>query len=305
MASSEYVYCYKDKKTFDSVLGNVRMLTRKNFRCDMHMQEFFEINIITRGRGKHHIGDNIIDTEAGDVFVVPPMVKHGYSRKDGELDVFHILIGNKFIEKNIAELQTIPSFFVLFTAEPLMRETAKSPLHLHLDEKQFAKINKYLTESLEFQAFNDTFDASMRCSYCMMLITLLCKTYTENSKKESSKAINPDGLFMQVLSMIHERYYDKLTIADLAKATKLSRSLFIKKFKQICGLPPLEYITVKRIEAAEQMLLNTNLSIMDIAFKCGFYDSSHFSKKFISKNGISPSEYRKTLSRLVSNSNLN
>ena len=76
--------------------------------------------------------------------------------------------------------------------------------------------------------------------------------------------------------MIHERYYDKLTIADLAKATKLSRSLFIKKFKQICGLPPLEYITVKRIEAAEQMLLNTNLSIMDIAIKCGFYDSSHF-----------------------------
>ena len=87
------------------------MLTRKNFHCDMHMQEFFELNIITHGHGKHYIGDNVVDAETGDVFVIPPMVKHGYSRDDGALDVFHILIGNKFIAKNIAELQKIPSFF--------------------------------------------------------------------------------------------------------------------------------------------------------------------------------------------------
>ena len=171
--SDEYIYCYKDKKTFEHVLGNVRMLTRKNFRCDMHMQEFFEMNIITRGKGKHHIGDNVVDAEMGDVFVIPPMVKHGYSRKEGELDVFHLLIGNKFIEKNIAELQKIPSFFVLFTAEPLMRATTKAPLYLHLDEEQFSKIYKLLCESLEYQVFDDSFDATIRSSYCMMIIALL------------------------------------------------------------------------------------------------------------------------------------
>ena len=101
---------------------------------------------------------------------------------------------------------------------------------------------------------------------------------------------------MQVVSMIHERYYDKLTIEELAKVAKLSRSVFIKKFKEICGLPPLEYITKQRIESAEQMLKNTKLSILDIAFKCGFYDTSHFAKNFIKKNGVSPSKYRKNLS---------
>ena len=293
--NSEYVYCYKDKKTFSNVLGNVRMLIQKNFRCDIHMQEFFEINIITRGRGKHHIGDNVVDAEKGDVFVVPPMVKHAYSREEGELDVFHILIGNRFIEKNIAELQTIPSFFVLFTAEPLLRAQSKVPLHLHLDESQFAKVYKLLIESLDYQIFQDTFDAIMRSSYCMMIIGMLCKVYQDNSSKEDVHSENPDMLFMQVISMIHERYYDKLTISVLAKAANLSRSIFIKRFKEVCGLPPLEYITMKRIEAAEQMLLNTNLSIMEIAFKCGFYDSAHFAKKFINKNGVSPSDYRKKL----------
>ena len=98
---------------------------------------------------------------------------------------------------------------------------------------------------------------------------------------------------MQAISMIHEHYNDKITISNLAKIARLSRSVFIKKFKEICGLPPLEYITVKRIEAAEQMLANTQLSILEISFKCGFYDSSHFAKKFMKKNGISPYEYRK------------
>ena len=292
-SDNENIYCYKDQKTFAPVLGNVRMLTKKNFRCDMHMQEFFEINIITEGKGKHYIGDNIVDAEIGDVFVVPPMVKHAYTH-EGALEVFHILIGNKFIEKNIAELQKIPSFFVLFTAEPLMRATAKAPLHLHLDDEQFTKINKLLCESLEYQVFDDAFDAVVRSSYCMMIIALLCEIYTENSKKDRRVASNEDELFMQVISMIHERYYEKLTITNLARMAQISRSLFIKRFKEICGLPPLEYISRQRIEAAEQMLLNTNLSIVDIAFKCGFYDAAHFAKIFIKKNGISPSVYRKT-----------
>ena len=289
---NDYIYCYKDKKTFDPVLGSVRMLLKADYLMTVHMQEFFEINIITRGKGKHYIADNVVNVEVGDVFVIPPMVKHGYSGGSG-FDVFHVLIGNKFIEKNIAELQKIPSFFVLFTAEPLMRATAKAPLYLHLDAEQFKKIYKLLCESLEYQVFEDAFDAVVRSSYCMMIISLLCEIYTDNSKKESKIMSNSDELFMQVISMIHERYYEKLTIEDLAKVAKLSRSLFIKRFKEICGLPPNEYITKQRIEAAEQMLKNTKLSILDIAFKCGFYDTSHLAKNFIKKNGISPSQFRK------------
>lgn len=294
-SNNEYIYCYKDQKTFQPVLGNVRMLLKDNYQTNVHMQEFFEINIITQGKGRHYIGDNVVDVEVGDVFVVPPMVKHAYEGGEG-FDVFHVLIGNKFIERNIAELQKIPSFYALFTAEPLMRATSKSPLHLHLNEEQFSVINKKLLESLEFQCFSDIFDANLRCSYCMMIITLLCKIYTENSRKEDETASNPDELFMQAISMIHERYYEKISVLELSKIAQLSRSVFMKRFKEICGLPPIEYMTKLRIEAAEQMLLNTNLSIMDIAFKCGFYDSAHFAKKFIKKNGISPSEYRKKVS---------
>ena len=62
-------------------------------------------------------------------------------------------------------------------------------------------------------------------------------------------------------------------------------------------MTPLEYITKKRIEVAEAMLKNTSFSVLDIAFKTGFYDASHFSKVFTAKNGVSPTVYRKNNSK--------
>ena len=287
------VYYYKSSYMFRTKLEHIRMFVMDNYEIGMHMQEFFEINIITRGKGEHFIENSKIEANVGDVFIVPPMVRHGYLGGEG-FDVFHILISDEFIKKNITELQMIPSFFVLFTAEPLMRASAKSPLHIHLNNEQFLQVNEKLLESLKYNTKFDAFDALIRSSYALLIITLLCKIYTENSKKKQYDAeLNPDESFMHAISMIHERYYEKLTISELSKVAQLSRSLFIKRFKEICGVPTLEYITRQRIEAAEYMLLKTAFSISEISCKCGFYDSSHFSKTFTAKRGISPSDYRK------------
>ena len=286
------VYYYKSSYMFRTKLEHIRMFVMDNYEIGMHMQEFFEINIVTRGKGEHFIENRRIEANVGDVFIVPPMVRHGYLGGEG-FDVFHILVSDEFIKKNITELQMIPSCFFMFTAEPLMRATAKSPLHIHLNDKQFLLINEKLHESLKYNTKYDAYDALIRSSYGLLIITLLCKIYTENSKKQCNTEHNPDESFMHAISMIHERYCEKLTIAELSKVAQLSRSLFIKRFKEICGVPPLEYITRQRIEAAEYMLLNTAFSISEISYKCGFYDSSHFSKMFTAKNGISPSDYRK------------
>ena len=119
----------------------------------------------------------------------------------------------------------------------------------------------------------------------------MCKAYTENNKLNIRK--NSDSLFVNAISYIHENYHKKITIDELAKISHLSRSSFVHKFKEICKMTPLEYITKRRIESAEYMLLNTKFSLLDIAFKCGFYDAAHFFRTFSAYKGISPSAYRK------------
>lgn len=284
-------FYYESKRTFKSELDNAHGYVMKNYRIGMHMQEFFEINIVTRGRGKHYIEDNCLDAEVGDVFIIPPMVRHGYTGGEG-FDVFHLTLSDRLIEKNMKELQMLPSFFALFTAEPLLRVKGRKGLHLKLTESQFGDVNGLLSQLLVMRGRKSSCYSLARSGIAISVIALLCEAHTENNELPTTR--DRDVNFINAISYIHENYSEKLTIDKLAETARLSRSSFVHKFKEICQMTPLEYITDKRIKSAEYMLLNTKLSLIDIAFKCGFYDVAHFSRTFIKRNGLSPSAYRKS-----------
>lgn len=284
-------YYFESKQIFRHELDSIRAFIEEDYAVGMHMQDFFEINIITRGRGKHYIEENVLSAKDGDVFIVPPHVKHGYTGGPG-FDVFHILISDRFIKKHMVDLQMLPSFFILFSAEPLMRAKAKKPLHLRLSEDQFQGVRAVLDEMLLYRRAKDVSDYLIRNSLTIVLISLLCKLYTETAKSTESAVSKNDEAFMRAISMIHERYYEKLTITELAETALLSRSAFIRKFREVCNMPPSEYITRRRLEAAEYMLTHTEFSIFEISLKTGFYDASHFNKIFTAQEGCSPSDYR-------------
>ncbi len=285
-------YLYESKDTFVSEIDEVHAFPRSDFEAEMHMQDFFEINIITRGRGNHYIEDNSVQTQKGDVFVVPPMVRHGFKGGRG-FDVFHVLISDRFIKRNISELQLIPSFFTLFTAEPLMRGKVKNALHLRLNNDQVEELNELLGVSLRHRNKYDTFDALARRGFAIMLIAFLCKVYSENSENNIFGDSQNDEAFLRSISYIHEHYYEKINVDTLTKIANLSRSTFLRKFTEVCKISPSEYITNRRLEVAEYMLLNTSESILNVAFKCGFYDAAHFTRIFTKKKGITPSAFRK------------
>ena len=292
-------FYYESKDTFKSEIDNVHAFPRSDFETGMHMQEFFEINIITKGNGTHYIEDGCIETKTGDVFVIPPKVRHGYVGGRG-FDVFHILVSNKFIQKNMGDLRMIPSFFTLFNAEPILRGKAKEALHLRLSEPQFEDLNKILVQTLEFRNQHDPFHCLARSGIIMMLISFLCKVYTENSNLSLEGMSESNEALLKVISYIHENYSEKITIESLSKIACLSRSTFIRKFTDVCNMPPSDYIINCRLEAAKYMLLNTSYTLIDIAFKCGFFDAAHLSHTFKKINGITPAEYKNQILKSTS-----
>ena len=291
LPNSSKIY-YESKDAFKSEIDNVHAFPRTDFEAGMHMQEFFEINIITRGRGEHYIGDGYIETRAGDVFVIPPKLRHGFVGGQG-FDVFHILISDKFMQKNMNDLQLIPSFFTLFNAEPIMRGKANEALHLRLDENEFETLNKFLAQTLEYRNQRDPFQCFARSGVVMIIISYLCKIYTQKIENKFFGESEKRESMLKVISYIHEHYYEKITVEDLMKIACLSRSTFIRRFSDVCKIPPSDYIMNRRLEAAEYMLLSTRCSLGEIASKTGFYDATHLSHTFKKQKGISPSEYRK------------
>ena len=287
-----YEYYYTCEMVFANEYDNIHATVMKNYSIGMHMQDFNEINIITRGEGKHFIEENCLDVRLGDIFIIPPNVRHGYIGGKG-FDVFHILISNKFIERHSVDFHPLESYFSLFRAEPLIRTRSKKPLYLRLSDEKFSKVENLLNQMLEYPDSQSVSDSLARSGLTMVLIPMLCKAYSENEKSLNKEISNDDEAFMKAIATIHEHYNEKLTVDSLAKTARLSRSCFVRKFTELCKLPPSEYIMRRRIEAAEYMLQNSASSIGDIAFETGFYDASHFNKAFFAYKGCSPAEYRK------------
>ena len=124
----------------------------------------------------------------------------------------------------------------------------------------------------------------------LMLFITRCKNYEENVIKE----IDVNNRIMQeVATYIYNHYSERLILEDVAKKFNLSRSYLSKKFKSVTGFGFKEYIINVRIQHACELLLNTNKSITDIAFECGFNDSNYFGDAFRRTKDISPNKYRK------------
>lgn len=124
----------------------------------------------------------------------------------------------------------------------------------------------------------------------LMLFITRCKNYEENVIKE----IDVNNRIMQeVATYIYNHYSERLILEDVAKKFNLSRSYLSKKFKSVTSFGFKEYIINVRIQHACELLLNTNKSITDIAFECGFNDSNYFGDAFRRTKGISPNKYRK------------
>ncbi len=104
-----------------------------------------------------------------------------------------------------------------------------------------------------------------------------------------------------VIQYIHANYAQKLSLDDLAALSNLSKYYFCRFFKSCIGKSPIDYLHSYRLLKAEELLKETNLKVVDIAFDVGFNDLSHFTRLFHTQTGVTPSQFRNRKKSAISN----
>ena len=283
---------YTVEEVFTESIRLVRGFTQKNYKIGMHSQGFYEINIVLRGEAVHFIGKRHLQVSAGDTFIIPPNVMHGYLGGAG-FDVYHILISPKYLEKNGAELQLLPAFSSLFRLDPLMRENTSSSLYFRLEASEISELLPRLEELSVRSRAPGTANAIITNSDVLSVIVWLCDLYEKRGIATSSVK-SDDKDFLASIAYIYEHYGEKLPLDRLASIARMSRTAYINKFKQMIGSPPARFIRLYRLEMAKQMLIGTSMTESQIATAVGFTDTSHLIKIFLSELGISPLAYRQS-----------
>ena len=98
--------------------------------------------------------------------------------------------------------------------------------------------------------------------------------------------------FMDVCSYIGEHCSEELTLDDIAARAGFSKYHFSRLFKQFTNVSFYRYLNQKRIETAERLLVNPELSVTEVSLSSGFSSLSAFIRMFKLIKGCTPSEYR-------------
>ena len=97
----------------------------------------------------------------------------------------------------------------------------------------------------------------------------------------------------KVLSFMRENYEKPITLSDMAQAAGMSAKYFCYFFRSKTSKTPVEYLNTYRVECATRQLINSDKSVTEIAYACGFNDLSYFIKTFKSHKGITPAKFRR------------
>lgn len=120
--------------------------------------------------------------------------------------------------------------------------------------------------------------------------------------RQMKQFIKKDILSVSVrktLNYICDNLHRKITVAELAENVNLNRSYLSVLFKKEVGKSIQNYILEKRLETAENMLICSEYSFLEISQALYFSSQSYFCKRFKEKTGFTPKEYRERNSAII------
>ncbi len=243
-----------------------------------HHSDIIEIHCLIKGKRVCEVGNETYTVTGNEMFVTFPYEDHSnstyhlspysfYGFQVNLKDKEHLLGLNREYSLALCDiLSTLP--------------------HRHL---RFSPQDKQLLK----QAFDNISDGDPGALYLgVQYLTCFLFKIPEffPIRQEQKKVL--DVHIERVLAFIEKNFLSSIHLHDLAVLSGYSLSRFKIKFKEEVGITPANYITIKKLEYAKQLLATTDYSVSQIALDAGFSSSNYFGTVMQKFANCTPSGYR-------------
>jgi len=230
-----------------------------------------------------------------DVFVLRGNHKHGYANTH-HLHLVNVLYQRDYFESLKKDFLILPGFQALFVHEPQYRKKHKFKSKLHLNSQQLDKLSHLLNLMDQEQQDGWSGTGTLQERFFELIIINVCKFYSEVSSPQPQALLKISA----AIDFMENNYSQEISTLLLSKKASLSESSFRHSFKDITGLPPIDYLIRLRIEkAAEMMAKDSNIRVIDASQQTGFYNSAYFTRKFKEIIGVTPMNYLKKQRKMI------
>lgn len=253
------------------------------FRFNWHFHPEYELTYIDRSHGKRFVGDNIANYGDGDLVLLGANLPHTWqstSQKPRQHKAYIIQFGEGFLGRDglaCVELRHV---------RRLLERSARG-LHFYGRVCHVA--------ARRIKALKDT-SGLQRLTGLLEVLDLLGRS---RSCEEISSAgfvpamnIRQHRRIDRVLQYISTHFRENISQAEVAALVEMSPALFSRFFKRTVGMTFVKYVNNLRISHSCQLLIDTELPILEISHRAGFSNLSNFNRRFLEAKELTPRQFR-------------
>lgn len=254
------------------------------FDSPWHFHTEYELTYIHKGHGTRFVGSSAELFQEGDLVLIGSSVPH-YWRCD---DVFYHQNSSK-----------VHSVVIQFKPELFFKNPLPEMSQIHLLLKKSASGITFINSETYKKYFFDLLQVE-GMEQLLLFYQLLDKlsrdvqqktlSITHDSQLYQSK---DSKIFQEVINYIFSNFKQEISLSDLSEKVHMSTAAFCRYFKKRTKKTFTEYVNHLRISQASKLLIETDMSVSQICFECGYNSLSYFNRQFKKIKSIGPKEYRK------------
>lgn len=247
-----------------------------------HWHTALEIIMPLDGTYVAHILSETYVLDPGDIFIIPAGTIHSLEAPGEGSRLIYILE---------------PTFLSQLPGFNYVQSLLSQPMRItYDDDPEYYETEAKLVLSLAEHYWSQGATKEMNLYAC--ILSFFAKVGEKNivsipvslgSSIKNSSVVNQLSI---VLDYIDEHFSESITLEQAAQIAGFSKFYFTRLFKEYTNHTFYEYLTEKRIRAAEQMLLMPKFPVTDVSIQAGFSSLSSFNRTFKRNKGCSPTEYR-------------
>ncbi len=256
------------------VCERLKVKSTANINSKIHVHRTYELYYTISGECRYFIDDRVLSLSENCLVLIPRGIPHRtvYTSQESE----RVLL---FFSADYINPAILPKLYKIF------------PSRLFSAKKgQAEKIMKIFEKISEEQKKNDEFSQELIKGHLTELFSVILRSGADREGGAYEKA---NIVIYDAMQYISAHFAEEITLKDVATRCAMSECSFSRTFKNVSGFGFKEYLASVRLQKAEQLLINTSLSVSEIAYACGFNDSNYFSSFFSKAKGVSPLKFRK------------